>query len=63
MFIRIKWSFKDTEFENFQYEEAREILSLPELIEVDDDLDKDEINCELEDLSYGFEVKSWDFDD
>tara|TARA_Y100000310_G_scaffold207810_1_gene208325 strand:- start:681 stop:872 length:192 start_codon:yes stop_codon:yes gene_type:complete len=63
MLIRVKWSFKDTEFEDLQYEEAREILDLPRIIELEDDLDKDEINSELEDLSYGFEIKSWNIDD
>lgn len=60
--IIIQWSFEDTEFEMFQYEEARKAANLPRSIKVD--IDEDDI--EVEDYiyeTYGFSAETWEYDD
>lgn len=59
--INVTWSFEDTEFEMFQYEEARKAAGLPKSVKID--IDEDDI--EVEDYlyeSYGFFVEEWDDD-
>lgn len=59
--INVTWSFEDTEFEMFQYEEARKAAGLPRSVKID--IDEEEI--EVEDYlyeSYGFFVEEWDDD-
>lgn len=60
--IKINWSFEDTEFENFQYEEARKGAGLPSTLNLDLDEDEDDIVEYLHE-NYGFEVESWDYVD
>lgn len=60
--IFVTWSFEDTDFEAFQYEEAREAAGLPYEVEVDIDGDEIEMEDFLEE-KYGFEVRSWEYDD
>ena len=60
--VYITWSFDDTEFEMFQYEEARKAANLPKTKRID--IDEEEI--EVEDYlyeSYGFIVENWEYDD
>ena len=60
--ILVVWSFEDTDFEAFQYEEAREAGGLPNVVRAE--IDEEEV--EVEDFlteKYGFEVESWEYDD
>ena len=60
--ILVVWSFEDTDFEAFQYEEAREAAGLPNVVHAE--IDEEEV--EVEDFlteKYGFEVESWEYDD
>ena len=41
--IIVHWSFEDTEFEIFQYEEARKAASLPKTIKIDIDEEETEV--------------------
>jgi hypothetical protein len=60
--INVVWSFEDTEFEDLQYEEARENASLPKVVKIDFDEDEDEIESYLYE-NYGFEIKEWEYVD
>jgi hypothetical protein len=62
MKINVVWSFEDTEFEEFQYEEARKAASLPNVVKIDLDEDEDEIEDYLYE-NYGFGIESWEYDD
>ena len=60
--VFITWCFEDTEYEQFQYEEARKAAGLPRSKKID--IDEEEI--EVEDYlyeTYGFTVESWSYDD
>jgi hypothetical protein len=60
--VFITWSFEDTEFEMFQYEEARKAAGLPKSKKIN--IDEEEI--EVEDYlyeTYGFVVESWSYDE
>ena len=62
MSIKVIWDFEDTEYENFQYEEARKAAGLPKSIKVPD-IDEDEDICEYIFENYGFNVESIDEDE
>ena len=54
MSIKITWDFSGTEYENFQYEEARKAAGLPETIRRSK-LEEDEDIYEYLYENYGFE--------
>ena len=62
--ISITWCFEDTEFEDFQYEEARINAGLPAKLS----LPKEDIEEEFSSIeeylqeTYNFEVDSWEED-
>jgi len=63
--IKIKniiWNFEDTEFENCDYEESRNIAVLPKSLEIEEeDLDSDACEEDIVDYLvgiYNFEIKS-----
>ena len=60
--INIVWSFEDTEFEEFQYEEARKVAGLPNTIKIEIDEDENEIEEYLYE-NYAFSIESWEYDD
>ena len=62
MKISVYWNFEDTEFENFQYEEARKAAGLPKKINIKK-LDEDEDIESYVYENYGFEIDSWESED
>ena len=59
MKIKVRWNFKDTEFETFSYKEAMDALELPSIVEIfEDDLVEIDIEEELFE-EWGFPVKSF----
>ena len=60
MKVKVIWNFEDTEYENFQYEEARKAAGLPKTIKLKDFEEEDE---EIESYlfeNYGFEPESYE---
>lgn len=60
--IIVHWSFEDTEFEIFQYEEARKAASLPKTIKIDIDEEETEVEDYIYE-TYGFTVEHWEYDE
>ena len=62
---KIIWDFSDTDFEDCLYEEALNMVCLPESIEADD-LDEESNDYEIKEFlteNYGFDVKSYEIDE
>lgn len=62
---KIVWDFSDTDFEDCLYEEALNMVCLPESIE-SDDLDEESNDYEIKEFlteNYGFDVKSYEIDE
>lgn len=62
---KINWDFSDTEFEDCDYEEARQIAILPDSIKIKD-LDSDSSEEEIIDYlieNFGFEIDSLEIEE
>ena len=59
---KIIWNFKDTEFEDCDYEESRKVAILPKSLKIqEEDLDSDACEEDIVDYlveTYNFEVES-----
>ena len=60
--VNVVWSFEETEFENFQYEEARKSAGLPASIVIDIEEDDEEIDVYAYE-NFGFEISEWEYID
>ena len=62
--ISINWCFEDTDFEDFQYEEARLNSGLPSSLNLNIEKIEEEYSSIEEYLqeTYNFEINSWEED-
>jgi hypothetical protein len=61
----IKWDFSDTEFSDCLYEEAMNLVFLPESLDIEE-LEEDSSSYEIKSYlheNYGFEVKSFELEE